>query len=364
MGTKKGGRNYWWTLVALLALLVAAPAVFGQSVTTSGIEVAALQRIMEADQHSRALQNAIQTNRAAVVAETAEAWVQTAQERGYGAGWREELVTALNSLCDDKLAEAHDALNYDEMISIVSGRSRRASPPSGLSVSSINVLGDDAQDLVFFPVAPCREINTIVAGGPIPAGGSRNFSVNGNMSGQGGDAGGCGIPVDPAAVVLTITATQEAGAGNLVAYPFSGAVPTTSVLNYRAGVDIANTTIIPVCQICGLDITIKTNGAASTTDVVADITGYFWSPHATPLDVSTVTDAASIAAGANGLVSVSCPAGRTMSGGGCNFASFSSPLEFISSNPLGNGWNCAVQNRGGVADTLTAYARCGRVPGR
>ena len=365
-----------WAFTAgavLFALLLAAPGLLGQST----YDVSSLQRIYEAESHRIDLQSAITNNRQAVVSQMADSWVATAQARGFGDNWRAELEGALTGLCDDKLMAAHDASSYDEVVNIIMGRaasSRRTSPPTGLSASGIRLIGDDASDLVFFPVTPCREIDTRVAGGAIGAGASRNFLVNGNMTGQGGSAGGCGIPVDPAAVVMTLTATQEAANGNLIAYPYLGAVPNTSAINYRTGVDIANTTVIPTCQICGLDITLKAN--AGGTDVVGDIVGYFWSPNSTAVDNQVKANTVAVGAGVDfDVYSLACDAGYRLTGGGIingtytgltNFAG-TRPVQgattgIISGNNTGDRYLC--QGHVATAQNVTCFAICAKIPGR
>ena len=60
-------------------------------------------------------------------------------------------------------------------------------------------VGDSGADLLFMPVAPCRIVDTTVAGGVISANTTRNFFVNGvtagTFEGQGGTA--AGFPTTP-----------------------------------------------------------------------------------------------------------------------------------------------------------------------
>src|SRR5439155_14966640 len=70
-----------------------------------------------------------------------------------------------------------------------------------------DLLGDSAADLVYTPVTPCRILDTRIVGGPIAAGGQRNFLVTGtNLSGQGGSATGCGVPTAATAAVINFVA--------------------------------------------------------------------------------------------------------------------------------------------------------------
>jgi hypothetical protein len=145
------------------------------------------------------------------------------------------------------------------------------------------LLGDSAADLVLVPVAPCRIIDTRVAGGQITAGAQRNFYVAGTAGfpGQGGTTGGCGIPLGPAtAVVINFVAVNPAGAGDLRAFPFGGALPTASIVNYAlpgSGLNIANGLDTKICDpattTCTFDLVIQADSSA--VHVVADVQGYF-----------------------------------------------------------------------------------------
>jgi autotransporter family porin len=53
-----------------------------------------------------------------------------------------------------------------------------------------------------------------------------------------------GIGAGAAAVALNVTVTQPQADGYVVAYPCGGAVPATSTVNFRAGEDVANLTVV------------------------------------------------------------------------------------------------------------------------
>jgi hypothetical protein len=69
-----------------------------------------------------------------------------------------------------------------------------------------------------------------------------------------------------------------------------------------------------------------------------------------------VTNSTGIAAGANGGVSVDCPAGTTVISGGAQPANFG--VEMTSSLRSGNGWLYQAKNQNGSASTLTVFAYC------
>jgi hypothetical protein len=143
----------------------------------------------------------------------------------------------------------------------------------------LNVLGDSQADLVYTPVTPCRIIDTRLAGGVIAAGMTRDFLVTGtNYSAQGGSAAGCGIPFGPTtAVMVNFVAVNPRGAGNLRVTPYGKPIPVASIINFRAGVNLANGIAVAVCDpsatTCLSDLTIRPD--VSATDVVADVQGYF-----------------------------------------------------------------------------------------
>jgi hypothetical protein len=69
-----------------------------------------------------------------------------------------------------------------------------------------------------------------------------------------------------------------------------------------------------------------------------------------------VSNSTGIAAGANGGVSVACPAGTTVISGGAQPANFG--VEMTSSLRSGNGWLYQAKNNNGAASTLTVFAYC------
>jgi hypothetical protein len=151
-----------------------------------------------------------------------------------------------------------------------------------------NALGESSADLVYTPVPPCRVIDTRVAGGALIAGSARNFFVAGTtgFAGQGGQAGGCGVPFGPAtSVMLNFVAVTPTGPGNLrawaVADPQPG-YPNASILNFSSAVpsNLANGIAVPICDVtqsaCASDLRLR--AFVSNVHVVADVVGYFKAP--------------------------------------------------------------------------------------
>jgi hypothetical protein len=69
-----------------------------------------------------------------------------------------------------------------------------------------------------------------------------------------------------------------------------------------------------------------------------------------------VSNNTAIAAGANGSVSVQCPAGTTVISGGAQPGNFG--VEMTSSLRSANGWLYQAKNNSGGASTLTVFAYC------
>ena len=145
-------------------------------------------------------------------------------------------------------------------------------------------LGSSTTDLVFVPLAPCRIIDTRLAGGALAAGVPRDFQVAGTteFGAQGGTLGGCGVPAgaaepNAAAVVVNFIAVGPSGPGNLVAWAYGQPKPLASVINYSnvPGLNIANGVIVPIAGTNTVPADLRIQADVSATHVVADVTGYF-----------------------------------------------------------------------------------------
>jgi hypothetical protein len=281
------------------------------------------------------------------------------------------LFGALMQLPPDHLLAAGKASSYQEVMTLV------ASGHPGQSPGPL-ALGDIGNDLVYTPVNPCRIVDTRNIGNPISANTTRSFDVDGaNFFGQGGFNGACGIPFNVArAVAMTITATAANATGFFTAWSVGSPQPFTSVINFNANQNIANTTIVPVLPGGGDDFFVFSGGA--TAHVVIDVVGYFAAPTTTALDNNVVRTDTLIAAGAStyDIFSPSCPVGWRLSGGGYLVDSYSNKAP-ISSRPVvfgnqaltsginvANAWLCQGNNTGGGAVTISCFAVCARVPGR
>lgn len=81
-----------------------------------------------------------------------------------------------------------------------------------------------------------------------------------------------GVPPAAKAILLNLTAAGPTGRGNLAVYPDGTAPPTASTINYTAGVNIANSTIVA----CGPGAKVRVAcGGSSGVDFIIDVSGYF-----------------------------------------------------------------------------------------
>ena len=129
----------------------------------------------------------------------------------------------------------------------------------------------NSQALAFYPLPPCRVIDTRNAngllGGPgLGAGVGRDIPVI---------SSNCGVPSNAAAYSLNATVVPSSPLGYLTLWPTGQAQPFVSTLNAPTGGVVANAAIVPA----------GTNGsisafASSATQLILDINGYFATPGA------------------------------------------------------------------------------------
>jgi PKD repeat protein len=84
-------------------------------------------------------------------------------------------------------------------------------------------------------------------------------------------AGRHGIPADVTAVAVNLTVTNATTDGYITAHPSGQARPTTSVVDFRAGVTVPGLTTVAV----GGGHVDLYNGSPGAVDLIADVSGYF-----------------------------------------------------------------------------------------
>ena len=128
----------------------------------------------------------------------------------------------------------------------------------------------------FFPLTPCRVVDTRNAVGPqggpaLAANTVRSFTIIGINS--------CGVPNTAKAVAMNVTIVSPSDGGDLRIFPYQSPVPLASVINFSTqDFALANGAILPLANIGGIDVSVQTDmppGSSGTVHLVLDVTGYF-----------------------------------------------------------------------------------------
>jgi hypothetical protein len=140
----------------------------------------------------------------------------------------------------------------------------RVAPLRALGSRPAAVMSGPAQTAgtagAYTALTPTRLLDTRTSGGALGPGGSRNLTVTGGS-----------VPTDASAVALNVTVTDTTAPSYLTVYPAGDARPLASNLNWVAGETVPNLVVVPVGS--GGQVTFYND--AGSTDVVADLEGYF-----------------------------------------------------------------------------------------
>jgi hypothetical protein len=128
-----------------------------------------------------------------------------------------------------------------------------------------NLVGES---LDFYTLDPCRLLDTRDAtgllGGPALASKTdRYFPV----------AGVCGVPLGAKSLSVNLAVTQPSTKGNLRLHPGRSRIPSTSTLNYTAGLTLGNNAVIPVNAVG--ELAVYCAQGSGTAHVIIDVNGYF-----------------------------------------------------------------------------------------
>ncbi len=178
-------------------------------------------------------------------------------------GESQPLVTTLNSL-DGRIKSnaAIVAAGANGAISVFATNTTDVI----LDINGYFVPAIETTALAFYPLTPCRIVDTRNPAGPLggpalSAQSTRSFPISDSP---------CGLPANAAAYSLNFAAIPTGPLGYLTAWPTGGPQPVVAALNDVTGTIAANAVIVPA----------GTNGdvnvfATGTTDLVIDIDGYF-----------------------------------------------------------------------------------------
>lgn len=155
-------------------------------------------------------------------------------------------------------------------------------------------LGGGLTEAKSISISPCRIADTrkVDPVAKVPANVVRPVKVRGigvDLSAQGGNTAGCGIPATATAIEVTITGTEPSGKGFLRAFPDTDTGAT--FLNYSPALYATNTGMLDLCDSCAHSgFSYELHGAQS--HVVVDVTGYYVAPMAVGVSADgSVTDA-------------------------------------------------------------------------
>ncbi len=132
--------------------------------------------------------------------------------------------------------------------------------------------------LVFFPISPCRLVDTRVGEGKTGAFGPPDLAAYAHRDFPLLSAG-CSIPSTAQAYSLNFTVVPSGPLGFLSAWPTGESYPGVSTLNSTDGSVIANAAIVPAGTSGSITVV-----AANPTDLVIDVNGYFAPAGAEGLD--------------------------------------------------------------------------------
>ncbi len=223
-------------------------------------------------------------------------------------------------------------------------------------VAGYYLSGAPAEPGTFVSVGPARVLDTRKGtGAPVARVGAK-ATVHLPVQGQGG------VPVSGvAAVVLNVTVAAPAGSGFLTAFPDGGPRPTVSNLNFVPGQTVPNLVVVPV----GANGKVALyNGSGSSTDVLADVAGYYLNsaptatvdlgPTMSPRPDPTVTDfvVSCPSNGVNATITVDAGGSVILDGQGARTTSASVPLPLSSGQAVH--WTLSLPGRPDVQQT----ARC------
>ena len=149
-----------------------------------------------------------------------------------------------------------------------------------LDVNGYFVPNSSPTALAFFPVTPCRLVDTRLAagsfGGPAIAGNTaRTFPI---LSGP------CNLPATAQAYSMNFTAVPQGPLGFLTTWPAGQPQPLVSTLNANLGGVTANSAVVPAGANGDISVFVS-----NPSDVVIDVNGYFAPPAAGGLSLYPLT---------------------------------------------------------------------------
>ncbi len=117
--------------------------------------------------------------------------------------------------------------------------------------------------LDYFTIAPCRLVDTRVAGPALAAGSTRGFMATGS----------CGIPPAAKVIATNVTVVSPSSTGHLQIWPGGTPATSTSVINFGAGQTRSNNMVILLGSGGGFDVLGAFPGGSA--HLIVDVVGWF-----------------------------------------------------------------------------------------
>ena len=126
----------------------------------------------------------------------------------------------------------------------------------------------------YVPIVPCRIFSSVAAGpGKFTSGQTRSINKGGDLTSQGGKAGGCGLPDGATALEVNITAPLAEGNGYVHVWPDESVEQPSTFMNFTSSFNVSNAGTVDVDRGPTDVMDLKVYGAR--THVIIDVLGYY-----------------------------------------------------------------------------------------
>jgi hypothetical protein len=305
--------------------------------------------------------------------------------------WSRSFVTQFAKSDPGSLRRAINRTTYEGALSELDGRGqiltdemvidRLARLPSNATPSLVtNAFGELTGGLQYTPVQPCRIMDTrTAANGPLIQGEARQVWVSGvdNYLFAGGADNNCGLfEQGLKAAVLNVTVVDSVGSGFSTVYNPNFPRPNASSLNYPAGAILSNSVVSSVYPGEEGSPGYVMLFSSRTAHYVVDIVGYYEVAKAKNLQCLTQTSSILVQPGVEEMISLGCPSGYSVTGGGARWRTYGSFYQILDAGsiysypgdtdmyPENDRYISVGFNRSSDATAMEARVRCCRVPGR
>jgi hypothetical protein len=279
--------------------------------------------------------------------------------------WADRLVPTFRQADTAKLQAASRAVTFEGMVNALIGQKamRRDLTPGGITPK---YFGDPGGDLVFTPLKACNIVDTRNEGGAFIANIHRHFKVfSPSFASQGGSDSNCGVPTNPSAMLLGVTAVDATNRGYFKMWPYGQPTPVSSAMSYGPTQNSRNNIVLQVAQ--GLTEDFSIAASTSGTHVLISVLGYYAPPQQTPFECYTALDPSptTLAANSNSFYNSTSRCAET-------YAPISAFCWSQGKNGVYNAgsgqWTeptfCQWINTNPTVETVQQGTRCCRVPGR